>query len=514
MTESTFLVRYEAAKAALEQAVLVDEVLDIRDSGLKMKAYAKIAKDRRLQADAAVIVIRAERKLGVMIQSAHETGQMGLGRRAKSNVSPLHDLKEKHVPETENNGSDAEPLSRVTLKEAGIDKKLSMRAQKWAKLGEGEFDDKLQAERDRIESAGAQPINGARTVQAGRKEPGTSLDYFPTPPWATRALLEEFRVDLNGTVWEPACGEGHIAGVLQEYFDPKRVFASDIFDYGADGRTPPGWQGTRDFLDDGYPLGAGKAVDWIITNPPFSGTEDRALAFALRALQLAKRGVALFVRTQWLEGVERYEKLFGVNPPTVVAQFAERVPLVRGRWDPQASTASQYCWLIWLKDEHGNPCAMQWLPPGRRVELTKADDVERFTARPVKSIQRGEPADAVGQEVSTPLPADRSHSAAPESPAATPEAGGEGDTHASALPAPLGAYEAALAAGAAHHGKHTIATIEPIWRAAIAEGVAGSQVAFDTDSKMGSVLSWKAKLGLAGLGTSGRSAPRKPKVPA
>jgi len=35
----------------------------------------------------------------------------------------------------------------------------------------------------------------------------------------------------------------------------------------------------------------------------------------------------------------RYQPMFLKNPPDIVAQFAERVPMVKGRCDPKASTA-------------------------------------------------------------------------------------------------------------------------------------------------------------------------------
>ena len=47
----------------------------------------------------------------------------------------------------------------------------------------------------------------------GRVHPTRApYEFYPTPPQATRALLsgEEF----DGSIWEPACGEGHIANVL------------------------------------------------------------------------------------------------------------------------------------------------------------------------------------------------------------------------------------------------------------------------------------------------------------
>ena len=46
--------------------------------------------------------------------------------------------------------------------------------------------------------------------------------------------------------------------------------------------------------------------------PPFKV----ACEFTLRALDLATEGVAMLVRTQWIEGVGRYEQLFRDRPPS------------------------------------------------------------------------------------------------------------------------------------------------------------------------------------------------------
>ena len=61
--------------------------------------------------------------------------------------------------------------------------------------------------------------SGGTSVMARRHEALDSLDYFPTPPWATRALFEIIGEDGRDLVcWEPACGQGHMADVLREYF--------------------------------------------------------------------------------------------------------------------------------------------------------------------------------------------------------------------------------------------------------------------------------------------------------
>jgi hypothetical protein len=206
---------------------------------------------------------------------------------------------------------------------------------------------------------------GFTAVMAQRREPPDALDYFPTPLWATRALfrhvLSAVGVDAINSAWEPACGEGHMAAVIAE-FARGPVTASDIFAYGY-GTAP------HDFVNDD-PL---TKPDWIITNPPFS----IACEFTLRALELATEGVAMLVRTQWIEGAGRYEKLFRNRPPTLYAPFVERVPMVKGRWDPDASTATSYAWFVWRKPA-SEPSRVFWIPLGCRKALTQADDRRRF----------------------------------------------------------------------------------------------------------------------------------------
>jgi hypothetical protein len=190
------------------------------------------------------------------------------------------------------------------------------------------------------------------------------LDFFPTPPWATRAvlpLLAELSTQPLAalTCWEPACGEGHMAAPLMEAFH--FVAASDVWPYG--------FGAVWDFLDPD--LGHGPA-DWIITNPPFKA----AVEFALLGLERAEHGVALLLRTAWAEGADRHARLFGPRPPTVIAQFSERVPMVQGRWDPDAASATSYAWFVWA----GRPAETRfvWLPPGQRALHTRPGDVRRW----------------------------------------------------------------------------------------------------------------------------------------
>ncbi len=146
-----------------------------------------------------------------------------------------------------------------------------------------------------------------------------------------------------------------MAKVLKDYFQEVRV--GDAYEYG--------YGPVRDFLT--YPYET-NAVDWVITNPPFRLAEE----FVLRSLNVARMGVAILARTVFLESAGRYNAIFRDNPPTKFAQFVERVPMVKGRLDGSASTATGYAWLVWEKGTRGHPRLM-WVPPCRR-ELERPGD--------------------------------------------------------------------------------------------------------------------------------------------
>lgn len=199
--------------------------------------------------------------------------------------------------------------------------------------------------------------NRSHAVMSQRYETSESFDDFPTPPWATRALMEHVlhAESLKGmSCIEPACGRGYMSCVLEEYFGS--VFSSDIADYGFGAQV--------DFILSG----SLPETDWLITNPPFRLAEE----FIIKGLKFAKRGVAVLVRTVFLESVGRYNRLFSSFPPSFFAQFVERVPIIKGRIDQKASSATGYAWIVWDKraDEQTK---VIWIPPCRK-KLEKLSD--------------------------------------------------------------------------------------------------------------------------------------------
>lgn len=215
--------------------------------------------------------------------------------------------------------------------------------------------------------------NTSHAVMAQRTEPADSPDDFPTPPWATRALLEHIVPSAENlalqSCLEPACGAGHMAKVLKEYFGD--VSYSDAYDYG--------YGPVRDYLTFPYET---NAVDWVITNPPFRLAEE----FVLRSLSVARRGVAMLARTVFLESSGRYRRLFENNPPSIFAQFVERVPMIKGRLDRKATTATGYAWLLWEKSGADYP-RLVWVPPCRKQLERASDYPEKLPARAAASLR-------------------------------------------------------------------------------------------------------------------------------
>lgn len=198
---------------------------------------------------------------------------------------------------------------------------------------------------------------------AGKKyDRGDSIGDFPSPMWATRALMEKVLDKIPAkemTCFEPACNRGFMSRPLAEYFGT--VIASDKYSYGD--------HVLLDFLtvskNDLPP------IDWMITNPPFGLAQQ----FIEKGLEVSNKGVAVLVRSAFLEGVKRFEELYTKTPPTIVAQFVERVPMVKGKMSKSSTTATSYCWLIFSKNPKYSFPTFVWIPPCRK-ELEKEGDYE------------------------------------------------------------------------------------------------------------------------------------------
>ena len=114
--EPVELIKYDQACRAIAEARLADEVKDIRDKAIAIRAYARQAKNRSLEADAFEIRIRAERRLGEM---------MAEQPKDKGGYAGLYENPALDRP--------------ATLKESGIDKNLAHRARTLAAMPTEDF---------------------------------------------------------------------------------------------------------------------------------------------------------------------------------------------------------------------------------------------------------------------------------------------------------------------------------------------------------------------------------------
>jgi len=172
-------------------------------------------------------------------------------------------------------------------------------------------------------------------------------DFFPTPSWATHALMDNER--FVGDVWEPACGDGAMAKVIEEY--GHTVFASDLYDRGYG-------TGGVDFLQND------NIADNIITNPPYNSAES----FVSAGLRKSRKKFALLLRLAFLEGANRQKSIFQKTPPSRVWVFSERITFYPSGSVQKGSGTTAYAWFVWDK-ECSSPSELKWLPTGYKARF-------------------------------------------------------------------------------------------------------------------------------------------------
>lgn len=171
-------------------------------------------------------------------------------------------------------------------------------------------------------------------------------DYYATNPKEVKNILETLGLDLsNSSVLEPCVGGGHMAEAISEYcsdnnFINVKKIGSDIKDRGWSGLD---WEVTYDldYMSDEYPF---DEVDWIIMNPPYKLIEP----FCIRSLEIAKKGIIMLGRIQFLEGQSRYETILKENPPSDVYVYVDRIVCYKdGDFNSNPGNVQCYAWFIW-----------------------------------------------------------------------------------------------------------------------------------------------------------------------
>lgn len=173
-------------------------------------------------------------------------------------------------------------------------------------------------------------------------------DFFPTPAWATHALIDNERFD--GEIWESACGNGAMSDVLALTGQP--VVSSDLFDRGYG-------EGGVDFLL------SNRRSSNIVTNPPYNSAEG----FVEAGLRKADRKFALLLRLAFLEGVNRQRTIFSDAAPSRVWVFSERITFYPAGAVQKGTGTTAYAWFVWDKDASGGT-ELKWLKPGYKAKYS------------------------------------------------------------------------------------------------------------------------------------------------
>lgn len=144
-------------------------------------------------------------------------------------------------------------------------------------------------------------------------------DYYPTPPEATQALLDFLQLPENTVIWEPASGKGHMADVMES--NGYKVISTDIIT-GTD-----------------YLLADFRKCDWIITNPPFSRSQE----FIERSIEY---GIpfAFLLKSQYWHARKRYE-LFSRYKPQFVLPLTWRPDFLFGARG--GASLMDVIWVVW-----------------------------------------------------------------------------------------------------------------------------------------------------------------------
>ena len=173
-------------------------------------------------------------------------------------------------------------------------------------------------------------------------------DFFPTPAWATHALLDNEQ--FTGEIWEPACGDGAMSRVFEAA--GHRVISTDLFDRG--------------FGDAGHDFTtANRSVANVVTNPPYNAAE----AFVMAGQRQTQRKFALLLRLAFLEGANRAKTIFTTAAPSRVWVFSERITFYPAGVQPKGSGTTAYAWFVWDKDATAST-ELKWLKPGYKARYS------------------------------------------------------------------------------------------------------------------------------------------------
>ncbi|MDF2635405.1 MAG: hypothetical protein K0R78_2279 [Pelosinus sp.] len=176
-----------------------------------------------------------------------------------------------------------------------------------------------------LECEGGLTVQGDILANKNAKD-RSPTEFYPTPKNVTVALMEYLELP-DCTIWEPACGQGHMSEALREL--GYGVIPTELHDrgYGSCG---------IDYLET---INTPGYCDWIITNPPFSLSEQ----FIRKSIEHGKP-FAMLLKSQYWHSAKR-RILFEEFRPQAVLPLTWRPDFLFG--SKSGSPTMECIWTVW-----------------------------------------------------------------------------------------------------------------------------------------------------------------------
>ena len=191
-------------------------------------------------------------------------------------------------------------------------------------------------------------------------------DYYAIPYLEVYNVLNQLNIDFNGaTVLDTCVGQGHLLKGVVKYLKEKnqkaKLYGTDLvyrhilpelekenaaFSFGQQ----------FDFLKSDYNSYVEKA-DYIIINPPFKYLEE----FFLKSYEMSKKGLLMFCRINYLEGISRYTNIHSKIKPTKIFGYVDRVACDKNGIEKSSGGVQFHSWVYYDKADLSDTCEYVFL---------------------------------------------------------------------------------------------------------------------------------------------------------
>lgn len=170
-------------------------------------------------------------------------------------------------------------------------------------------------------------------------------EFYETPGPLTAYMCEVVggNEPIHGKLFEPCVGNGAIGEMVS-------ACCGNV--WWQTGDLDPRWKPDRcgDATTPGFWGGLENEIDWVITNPPFSG----AIEIADHAIRCARVGVVMHLRAsihEVLKTGRRRTWMREHRPAGIIwlPRVAYQRSRTTGKWTTDSVTG---CWVVWLKDPY------------------------------------------------------------------------------------------------------------------------------------------------------------------